>query len=60
MPDTITEIPLHELKNKWHRFWKKRSQNQYLDSTDPDYITVVEREEIIEMLFKYIEENYES
>lgn len=57
MTKTFTEIPLHELKERWLRFWSKRSQNQYLDNEDPDFITVLEREEIISLLFKYIEEN---
>lgn len=47
------DFTIVELKKRWDMFKRKRSSNPYFSLDDPEFITILEREEIIDMLFDY-------
>jgi len=52
--DTLAKY--YKLKNGWQSFKHNRAENEYLSFDDPCYITVKQREKIIDFLFDLIGE----
>lgn len=50
-------IYIENLKHVWKRFKSIRQKNPYFSKKDMGFITMLEREELIDYLFKHIEES---
>lgn len=48
---------INHLNNLWVNFKNKRHLNAFFSDKEPDFITVLKREELIDILFEYIMEN---
>lgn len=49
-------IYIENLKHVWKQFKFKRQKNPNFSQKDMGFITMLEREELIDFLFKYIED----
>jgi hypothetical protein len=48
------QVFLEDVKKRWDTFKKKRSYNTSFNPDDPHFISMLEREQIIDLLFDYI------